>query len=192
MRPSIRESGRANVGDHYSVYRGMTTQPTLISDTPLWRLAAVVAAFGALGCLGYAVNVVDRVDDAATVLVVILAGVPLFWATRRPDRLRLRLGPFAPIAESVVAAKHDIDEWVHRRTVLAGVLVFGVYGIALVLAKHVLAAIIESIVSPWLAAAFGLALGALVVAPDLWRAVMQEIRGDTEPAQPGLGFEPPQ
>lgn len=158
-------------------------------ETPLWRLVAVVAAFGAVGCLGYAVNVVDRADDAATVFVVILAGTTMFWATRRPERLRARLGPFAPIGQAIVAAKADVDAWVRKRTVLAGVVLFATYGVALVLAKHVLAAIIESVVSPWLALALGLAVGALVVAPDLWRTVAQIVRDDPDP--PGLGFEQP-
>lgn len=184
---------RVNVPGLRHVSTGMTTLRDQYVETPLWRLVAVVAAFGALGCLGYAVNVVDRVDDAATVLVVVLAGATTFWASRRPDRLRTRLGPFAAIGEALVTAKHDIDQWVHDRTVLAGLLVYTAYGVALVLAKHVVAAVIESVVSPWLAAAVGLAIGALVVAPDLWRTVARHIRpDDTESERPPLGFEQPE
>lgn len=136
-----------------------------------------MAAFGAITCGAYALDVLGRVDDAATILVITAVYTLTFWANRRPAQFAARFGPFSRIAEAVRQSQADIAEWVRERTLLAGGLVAVGYGIAVVIGKHIVAAGITAISTPWLAAAIGLAIGAVVVAPDLWRSLLGRIRG---------------
>lgn len=55
------------------------------------------------------------------------------------------------------------------RTLLAGMLIALAYGVAVVIGKHIIAAVLSTLYSPWLAVAAGLAVGAAVVSPEVWR-----------------------
>lgn len=152
-------------------------------DVPLWRLAGVVAFFGGLGCLGYALGATGHADDAATVLVVTVAGTFMFWLNRKPKRLQTRLGPLGAHVPPLLDAKEKLDAFVRRRTVLAGLVVFACWGIVLVLATHLVVAALDSLASVWIAAALGATVGLVVVAPELWRQSVHRLRG-VKPARP--------
>lgn len=145
--------------------------------TPLWRLIAVVAAFGALGALGHYLDVVGHVEDFATVVVIALAFTVTFWAHRHPDRLQARLGPFGKIGAAIAESQDDLRRWVQERTLLAGALIAVGYGILVVIAKHIVVFFMSALYSPWLAVAGGLAVGAAVVAPEMFRAFGRKITG---------------
>lgn len=147
-------------------------------STPLWRLVGVISAFGAIAAAGYYLNVVGRIDDAATILVITTAYTVTFWARRQPAKLEARLGPFGRIGRAISESQQDITRWVNERTLLAGVLIALGYGIAVVIGKHLFAAVLSTLYSPWLAAALGLAVGAAVVSPELWRGWRRRITGD--------------
>ena len=146
-------------------------------STPLWRLVGVIAAFGALGAIGYYPNIVGRIDDAATILVITAVYTVTFWARRQPAKLEARLGPFGRIGRAITESQADITRWVNERTLLAGVLLAVIYGVLVVIGKHIIAAVLSTLYSPWLAVALGLAVGAAVVAPELWRGWGRRISG---------------
>lgn len=88
-----------------------------------------------------------------------------------------RLGPFHRIGLAIVDSQEEIGRWVNERTLLAGVLVASVYGLGVVLLRAGVAEALGWFASPWLAAALGCAVGALVIAPDLWQGVARAISG---------------
>lgn len=157
---------------------GAQEQRTVVEhSTPLWRLIGVIAAFGALGAMGYYLNVVGRIDDAATILVITVVYTVTFWAHRQPAKLEARLGPFGRIGRAITESQADITRWVNEKTLLAGVLLAVIYGVLVVIGKHIIAAVLSTLYSPWLAVALGLAVGAAVVAPELWRGWGRRISG---------------
>lgn len=147
-----------------------------MSGGPLWRLVGVVCAFGALAALGYWLNIVDHVDDFATIASVALVYTLGFWADKRPDKVQLRFGPFSKIAIAIRDSRHDIQKWVYDRPLIAGFAVAVVYGVLLVLLKIGLMAGIRSLSSPWLAVAVGGAIGAVVVAPQFFGSLGRRLR----------------
>ncbi|HEX6514903.1 MAG TPA: hypothetical protein VF049_04980 [Nocardioidaceae bacterium] len=140
-------------------------------STPVWRLIGVVAAFGALGALGHYLDVGGHVEDAATLISVVIVFTVGFWAQRRPEQVQARFGPFGRIAQAIQESRADITRWVQERTLLAGVLVATAYGIGLIIVKHIVTAALRAAWSPWLAVAGGCIVGAAVVAPEMWRAL---------------------
>lgn len=143
--------------------------------TPLWRLLGVVLAFGALGLAGYGLNIVGHVDDAATIISVTLVYTIGFWARRQRAQLAERLGPFGRIGVAIVESDEEVRAWVARRTLLAGVMVAALAGVGIALIKTAVEAALGWLASPWLAGALGCAVGAAVIAPDLWRAAGHKI-----------------
>lgn len=168
--PKSQAARRMELAVPHTSTRRVEGERTVVEhSTPLWRLVGVIAAFGAIGAAGYYLNVVGRIDDAATILVITIVYTVTFWAHRQPARLEARLGPFGRIGRAISDSQQDITQWVNDRTLLAGMLIALAYGVAVVIGKHVIAAILSSLYSPWLAVAIGLATGAAVVSPELWR-----------------------
>lgn len=145
--------------------------------TPLWRLLGVLALFGALGAIGHYLDVVGHVEDFSTVLVITVAFTVSFWAHKHPRRLEERLGPFGKIGAAIAESQDDLRTWVHERTLLAGALIAVCYGVLVVIAKHVVVYFLTALYNPWLAVAGGLAVGAAVIAPELFRAIGRSISG---------------
>ncbi|MQA05858.1 MAG: hypothetical protein GEV07_25145 [Streptosporangiales bacterium] len=151
----------------------------VLHTTPLWRLLGVVLAFGALGLAGWGLNLAGHIDDAATVIGAALVFTIGFWAKRQRGRLAERLGLFHRIGAAIIDSHDEIQHWVQRRTLLAGVCVATGYGIGIALVKNAVKATLGWLASPWLAAALGCAVGAAVIAPDLWRGLRHSVKGTT-------------
>lgn len=147
------------------------------TTTPLWRLVAVASAFGSVAALGYYLNVVGHGEDFATVAVITLAFTISFWARKRPDRLERKFGPFNRIAIAIRDSQDDLRDWVYARPLLAGVVIAACYGIAVVAAKHLVMILMGTLWSPWLAAAAGLAVGAVVASPHTFTTLFHRLTG---------------
>lgn len=143
---------------------------------PLWRLIAVILGAGAVAALGFYVREVGMVDDFATVAVIALGFSVQFWAKKRPDRVRARLGPFARVGLAVRESAEDIERWVYARPFLAGVMVAVVYGVIVVILKHALVMALQSLYSWYLTVAIGAIIGAWTAAPHMYSAMAQRMR----------------
>ena len=143
--------------------------------TPLWKLLGVIAAFGCLAALGHYLDVIGHAEDLATVAVITIAYTISFWARRHPGRLEARLGPFGRIGRAIAESQDDLRRWVHERTLLAGVLIATLYGVGVVIGKHIILYVMAVLYSPWLAIAGGCAVGALVISPELWRSISRRL-----------------
>ena len=103
-----------------------------------------------------------------------------FWARKRPDKLRKRFGPFGRIADAVRESGDDIRQFVYERPLRVGVALAACYGVAVVIAKSVLVAILTNIYAWPLAVAAGAAIGALVAAPEFFGNLFKRMSVDDE------------
>lgn len=161
-----------------------TRHTTVEHTTPLWRVLAVALAAGSITALGFYLQKVGHADDFATVLVVTGAYSIAFWARKRPDRLRARFGPFGKIADAIRESLDDIREYVHEQPMRVGVAIAVAYGVAIVIAKGAVVAVLGSIYSWELAVAAGCVIGAVAAAPQLFAQLGQRLSGPPDqPAQ---------
>lgn len=147
------------------------------TTSPLWRLIAVAAACGAIAALAYYLNAVHHADDFATVAVVTIAYTISFWAAKRPRQFAARFGPFGKIAAAIRESQVDLRSWVMTKPLRAGAMIAVCYGVAIVLAKHLVIVVIDGLWSPWLAVAIGAGVGAVVAAPHMFAAFVRRIAG---------------
>lgn len=147
------------------------------TSTPLWRLVGVVCAAAAIAAVAYWLNAIHHGDDAATIAVITAGYTVTFWARKRPDRVERRFGPFGKIASAIRESQDDLREWVYDRPLRAGVMIAACYGLAVVLAKHLVLVVIDGLWSPWLAVAFGAAIGAVAAAPHMFASALRRVSG---------------
>lgn len=145
------------------------------TTTPLWRLVAVASACAAIAALAYYLNAIHHADDVATVAVITAGYTATFWAAKRPQQFAGRFGPFGKIATAVRESQTDIRDWVMDRPLRAGALIAASYGVVVVLAKHLVIAVMRSLWSPWLAIAAGAAGAAVAVAPEMLRQLGRRV-----------------
>jgi hypothetical protein len=117
-------------------------------STPLWRVFAVICTAAAIAALAYYLNAVHHADDFATVAVITAAYTVSFWARQRPDRVQRRFGPFGKIATAIRDSQDDLRTWVYHQPMRAGVLIAVGYGIAVVIGKHLVIALVHGLWSP--------------------------------------------
>jgi hypothetical protein len=155
------------------------TRPTIRIETssPIWRVLAVMMGAGAIAALGFYLNAIGHVNDFATVAVITIGFTISFWAHKRPDRFRIRFGPFGKVAVALRESLDDIRAWTYDRPLRVGALIAVGYGIAVVIAKNLLVLVIRSLYSWYLAVAVGLAIGAVVAAPQMFAALVKRIAG---------------
>lgn len=151
------------------------THTTVEHTSPLWRLIGVASAFGAIAALGFYFEHVGLGDEFATVAVVTVFFSLGYWADKRPDRLRRRFGPFAKIAEAVRESRGDLRRYVYDRPLRVGVAFAASYGVAIVLSKSAVVALLSAIYSWHLAVALGAAIGAVVIAPRLFGDLVRRV-----------------
>lgn len=155
---------------------GAPIRYTVETTTPLWRLIAVILGAGAIAAIGFYVREVGMVEDFATVAVIALGFSIQFWAKKRPDRVRARLGPFARVGLAFRESAEDIERWVYARPFLAGVMVAIVYGVVVVILKHGLVLALQSLYSWYLVVAIGAIIGAWTAAPHMYAAMAERMR----------------
>lgn len=136
--------------------------------SPLWRVVAVAGLCGAVAALAFYLNAVHHGDDVATVAVITGCYTVSFWARTRPDRVQRRFGPFGRIARAITESQDEVRAWVYRQPLKAGAGIAVAYGIAVVIAKHLVLLAVAGLWSPWLAVAAGAAIGAIAAAPGLF------------------------
>lgn len=153
---------------------------TVEHTTPLWRVAAVALIAGSVAALGFWLDRVGLGEDFATVVVVTAVYSTIYWARKRPDRLRRRFGPFGKIADAIRESLDDINQYIYERPMRVGIIFAASYGVALVLAKSVVVALLGALYSWELALALGCLVGAIAAAPHLFRALGDRIAGPPE------------
>ncbi|WP_185972426.1 hypothetical protein [Georgenia yuyongxinii] len=131
---------------------------------------ATLLAGGAVAALAYYVNVQNLVDEFATVAAAATFFSIGFWARKRPDQLRARLGVFGRIGDAARESQGEINAWVHAQSLRVGLLLGLGYGIAIVLLKAAIVSVVAAFSSVWIAVAVGAAVASLVTAPELWKA----------------------
>jgi hypothetical protein len=144
---------------------------------------------GAIAALPCYLNAVHHADDFATVAVITAAYTVSFWVRQRPDRVQRRFGSFGKIATAIRDSQDDLRSWVYRQPLRAGVLIAVSYGIAVVIGKHVVIALVHGLWAPWPAVVVGGAIGAVVATPRMFtdpgrRPVGNHGQANTRPAQP--------
>jgi hypothetical protein len=138
---------------------------------------AVISAAAAIAAIAYWLNAIHHADDFATVAVITVGYTISFWARRRPDRVQARFGPFGRIARAIRDSQDDLRHWVHNQPLRAGVLIAVGYGIAVVIGKHLVIALVHGLWSPWLAVAVGAGIGAVVAAPRMFADLGRRLVG---------------
>jgi hypothetical protein len=113
-----------------------------------------------------------------------------FWARQRPDRVQRRFGPFGKIASAIRDSQDDLRRWVYCQPMRAGVLIAVGYGIAVVIGKHVVIALVHGLWSPWLAVAVGAGIGAVVAAPRMFVELGHRLIGNSNHAVDPAPEEP--
>lgn len=153
---------------------------TVEHTSPIWRVAAVALTAGFVAALGFWLDRIGLGQDFATIVVVTAVYSTIYWARKRPDRLRRRFGPFGKIADAIRESLDDINQYIFDRPMRVGIVFAASYGIALVLAKHVVVAILGALYSWELALALGCIVGAVAAAPHLFRSLGDRIAGPPE------------
>lgn len=143
--------------------------------SPLWRVVAVASLCGAVAALAFYLNAVHHGDDVATVAVITGCYTISFWARTRPDRVQRRFGPFGRIARAITESQDELRAWVYRQPLKAGAGIAVAYGVAVVIAKHLVLLAVAGLWSPWLAVAAGAAIGAIAAAPGLFAGAARRI-----------------
>lgn len=153
---------------------------TVEHTSPIWRVAAVALTAGFVAALGFWLDRIGLGQDFATIVVVTAVYSTIYWARKRPDRLRRRFGPFGKIADAIRESLDDINQYIFDRPMRVGIVFAASYGVALVLAKHVVVAILGALYSWELALALGCIVGAVAAAPHLFRSLGDRIAGPPE------------
>ncbi len=143
--------------------------------SPVWRLAGVVLASGAVVALGYYFRQVDLERAFATVAAVTLVGAVKHWARRRPDQMRLRLGPFDEVGEAAVRSADRIGAWALERSMTVGLIIYACYGVGLVVLQAVIVAALANLYAWPLAVAVGCAVAAYVAAPEFFASIARRV-----------------
>lgn len=151
--------------------------------SPIWRVLAVALAAGAAAALGYYFQLIGFADQFATVLVVTIFFTISFWARKRPDRFKARFGPFGRIADAIRESGDEIRTYVYNRPLRVGMIIAGCYGMALVIAKSLVVALLTNVYAWPLAAAVGCAVAALVAAPEFFSSVFSRMSVGDEPTR---------
>lgn len=143
-----------------------------VTSTPVWRLAAIGLAGGALLLIGrlarwWSPAVLDFISTAIAAAALFAVA---FWARKRPDRLRRRFGPFGRIAQAVQDSAADISAYVHAQPLRVGLGIGLGYGLLVAVSRLAVGRLLVGLQRWGVAAALTMALAALIVAPDLWRA----------------------
>lgn len=154
---------------------------TVEYTSPVYRLLGVALAAGALAALGYYFRQVGYADAFGTVAAVALVGSVMHWAHQRPDRLRLRAGPFAKIADAVLESMDDIRAWALERSLRVGFIIYVGYGVGLLALKTLIVFALSSLYAWPLAVAGGCAVAAYVAAPEFFSGLLRGFRLDSEP-----------
>lgn len=152
--------------------------------SPIWRVLAIALAAGSVVALGFWAQNIGHADDFATIIVITVVFSVGYWADKRPDRMRLRLGPFSKIAEAVRESRGDLRKWVYEKPLRVGVGLAVLYGVAIVAAKSAVVALMTGLYSWYLAVAVGAAVAAVAAAPHLFTQARDWIAGpQDEPAE---------
>lgn len=174
---SENQEKEEQVDERYYTLQGQTEHTTVEHTTPIWRVAAIVLCAASVAFLGFYLEKVGHADDFATVAVVAVFFTVKHWARRRPDRVALRTGPFAKIALAIRESEEEIRAWTYDRPLRVGFAIAVGYGIAVVIAKTVVVALLAGIYSWELAVALGAAIGAVAAAPRLFSAALRTLSG---------------
>lgn len=163
---------------------GRTDRGAEEPTAPLWRVAAVMLVAGSIAALGFYLQRIGHADDFATVVVIATAYTVMFWARKRPDRVRARFGPFGKIADAIRESSDDIREYVYARPLRVGIIIAVGYGIAVVIGKSLVVGAMQNLYSWELAIAVGAAIGAVAAAPGLFRAALAKVAEPIPPTPP--------
>ena len=152
--------------------------------TPVWRVLGVGLTAGAIVVLGFYLEQVGFADEFSTVAAVAVLFTLKFYVHKRPDRVRLRAGPFGKVADALRESLDDINEWVLERPLRVGFVIAVFYGIGLVIVKSLILVVVTSVYDWRLAAFVGLLIGAAAAAPQLFSAAGQRLSGTSGAAHP--------
>lgn len=166
-------------------------QQTPETTSPAWRIIAIALAAGSVAAAGFYAQEIDRARDFATIIVVTIAGAIAYWADKRPDRLRMRLGPFAKIATAIRDSRSEIQSYVHRKPLRVGVALAALRGVALVVAANLVVGLMGGLYSWHLAVAVGAGVAAVAAAPHLFTGLVERLTLDDEDEDPGPGSGQP-
>ena len=144
--------------------------------SPIWRVLGVALAVGAVAAMGFYFQQIGYVDEFATVAVITAFFSVSFWARKRPDRLRRRFGPFGKIADSIRESGDDIRQYIYARPMRVGIVVAVFYGIAVVVAKSLVVAVLQNVYAWPLAVAIGCGIGAAVAAPEFFGGLAKRLQ----------------
>lgn len=175
---------------NYGRERGRTERTVVEHTSPIWRLVTVSLISASIAAFGFYCQRVGRADDFATILVITLFFGASFWARKRPDQVQTRFGPFAKIALAVRESADDVRQFVYERPLRVGFAIAAGYGIAVVLAKYAVVAILQALYSWELAVAFGAAVGAVAVGGDIIRRAGGSLFGGGAPPPPAPESRP--
>ncbi len=143
--------------------------------SPAWRLLAVGLFFGGLFFGGWFARLLGLVDQFATFFVVTAFTAFLFWARKRPDKLRRRFGAFGKVAIAIQESADDIRASIFSKSVYYGVLFGAAYAVLVIAAKALVVATVTSLFAWQILAAVGCLVAAVVVAPQFFAAVGQHV-----------------
>ena len=136
---------------------------------PVTRLVGVAGICAAVVFGGFYLEGVGLGEEFSTIATIALVFSLGYWADKRPDRVRRRAGPFWRIAEAIRESRADIREYTYARPLRVAITLSVAYGVAIVLLKTALLALLTALYSWYLAAMLGAAIGALVVAPKFFK-----------------------
>lgn len=142
---------------------------------PITRLVGVAGISAAVVFGGFYLERIGLGEEFSTVATIALVFSLGYWADRRPDKMKRRAGPFWRIAEAIRESREDIRAYTYARPLRVAVTLSVVYGIAIVLLKTALLALLSSLYDWYLAAMLGAAIGALVVAPKFFRDIWSRL-----------------
>lgn len=148
---------------------------TIDYTSPAWRLLAVGLFFGGLFFGGWAARILGLVDQFSTFFVLTAFTAFLFWAKKRPDKLRRRFGAFGKVAIAIQESADDIRQSIYSRSIYYGIL-FGMgYAVVVIAVKTLVVAVATSLYAWQITAMAGCLVAAAVVAPQFVSSVARHV-----------------
>lgn len=143
--------------------------------SPAWRLTAVALVFGGLFFFGWAARIFRLEEQFSMFFVITLFTAALFWAKKRPDRLKRRFGAFGKVALAIQESADDIRASVYSRSVYYGIL-FGMgYAVLVIVSKELVLVVVTSLYAWQIVAAIGCIVAAVVTAPQFFSAAAKRM-----------------
>lgn len=148
--------------------------------SPTWTLISVLFVAVTIWAIGRWLRDIDQAENFATVLVVAVGFTAKYWAKKRPDKLRRRLGMFGGVGVALLEALDNLEQRAYRQPLAVGAAIAVLYGCAIVAAKEIVVLALSGLFTWALLVALAAGVAAVVARPQLYTALKDKLSLDDD------------